>query len=148
MVEFSLILLPLLAMLFLILDLAWVIFASASLQEAAREGVRFAITGTLLPNQTSQDASIRKVVEDYSFGFINSTNVGSAVQIYYYLPTDLIHPQTGVGSNAGGNVVKVVITGFSVHPLMPLWRSSSAIPLSISASDIVEPSPNGTPPAR
>ncbi len=146
MVEFGLILLPLFAFLFLTMDMAWAIFASASLQEGAREGARFAITGQTL-GSLGQDASIRQKVQQYSFGFVTAANAATSVQIHYYDPTTL-NEQTGTGSNNAGNVVKVVVTGLSLKPLMPLWRSSSPIPLSVSASDIMEPPPGGTPPPR
>ena len=146
MVEFGLILLPMLGLLFLTVDTAWAIFASASLQEGAREGVRFAITGQTL-GSSGQDAAIRQVVQQYSFGFITPANAPSCIQIHYYDQATLTE-QTGAGSNSGGNVVKVVVTGLSLKPMLPLWRSSSPIPLSVSASDIVEPSPSGTPPQR
>ncbi len=138
---------PMFALLFLVIDLAWAVFASASLQESVREGVRFAVTGQLLPGSQHQDDSICQVVQKYSFGFVSSTNAASVIHINYYDPLTLTE-KTGPGSNAGGNLVKVTVTGLSLKPLMPLWRSSSPLMLSASASDIVEPSPGGTPPTR
>ena len=147
LVEFTLTLLPLLALLLLTLDTAWAIFAFASIQEGVREGVRFAITGQVLGGYSGQDASIRAVVQEYSFGFVKASNANSAVQIHYYSPTTL-QELTGPGSNSGGNIVKVVVSGISLTPMAPLWRSNSPIALSASSSDVMEPSPNGIPPQR
>ena len=45
LVEFSLIMIPMFGVLFLIIDLSWMLFARATLQYAVREGVRYAVTG-------------------------------------------------------------------------------------------------------
>lgn len=147
LVEFSLTLLPLLAFILLTIDTAWVIFAWASIHEAVRAGVRFAITGQVLSGYSGQDASIQAVVQQNSFGFVNRSNVSAAVQIHYYSPTNLTELY-GANSNAGDNVVKIVVSGISINPLGPLWRSSSPVTLSASSSDVMEPSPNGVPPQR
>ena len=44
--EFTLVLLPLLAMLLVIIDASWAIFAKSTLQYAVRTGVRYGITVT------------------------------------------------------------------------------------------------------
>ena len=147
LVEFTLTLLPMLALLMLTVDMAWVLFAWASLQESVRAGVRFAITGQTLPGYTGQDASIQTVVQQSSFGFVTAANASTAVQIHYYSPSTLTE-QFGANSNLGGNVVEIVVTGIPINPLAPLWRSSSPIVLSASSSDVMEPSPNGVPPQR
>ena len=147
MVEFALVLVPLTAFLFIALDLGWVLFAWASLQEAVREGTRFAVTGTT-GSFTCQDAAIQSVVQKYSFGFVNAGNVNTAVSIQYYSPANLGVQVVGVNSNRGGNVVKIVAKNVTVSPFLPLWRSSSPITLAASASDIVEGSPTNTPPCR
>ncbi|MBV9223586.1 MAG: pilus assembly protein, partial [Acidobacteriaceae bacterium] len=67
LVEFTLTILPLLGLLMLTLDLAWVLFAWASIHEGVREGIRYAIT-------MQSDDSIRAVVKQYSFGFVNDTS--------------------------------------------------------------------------
>lgn len=146
-VEFTLIILPLFAMLFLTIDLGWLLFAYASIQEGVREGVRFAITGQTLPGYTGQDASIRKIVQIYSFGFVKPTSSDTQVTIQYFTPATLT-PVSGYNSNVGGNVVKISVSGISVNPFGPIWRSSTPIVLSASSSDVMEPSPITGAPAR
>ena len=145
LVEFSLTILPLLGLLMLTLDVAWVLFAWASIHEAVREGARFAITGQILNGYPGQDASIQAVVQQHSFGFVNAGNVASVVKIYYYSPTTMADITSQPNSNAGGNVVKIVVQGISVNPIAPIWRSSSPLTLSAASSDIMEPTPNGPP---
>ena len=147
LIEFTLTLLPLLGFIFLTIDIVWIIFAWGSIQEGAREGVRFAVTGQILQGYSGQDASIRAVVQQYSSGFVNSQNASSVVNIQYYLPTTL-QPVSGVGSNAGGNVVKITVSGISVHSFAPILRTAAPIAITASSSDVMEGSPNGIPPAR
>ena len=146
-VEFALIVLPVFALLFFTINLGWILFAYASLQEGVREGVRFAVTGQLLPNYTSQDASIRKVVQTYSFGFIQPANALNQISIQYYAPPNLT-AVSGFNSNVGGNVVKVSVTGIAIAPFAPIWLSKTPILLGVRSSDVVEPSPITGPPSR
>jgi Flp pilus assembly protein TadG len=134
LIEFTLTLLPLLALLMLTFDTAWVLFASACLHEGVREGVRFAITG-------QSDTNIRAKVQQYSFGFITDSSTNGPVQVNYYSPSDPSTPIYGVGSNCAGNIVKVVVSGVSVSPVVPIWRSASPLILSTSSADVVEPNP-------
>ncbi len=134
LIEFTLTLLPLLALLMMTFDTVWAIFASACLKEGAREGVRFAITG-------QSDANIRAVVQQYSFGFVTDASASGPVQVHYYSPADLFTELTGPGSNCSGNIVKVVVSGVSINPVAPIWRSASPLVLSASSADIVEPNP-------
>lgn len=126
-VEFALMLLPVFGLIFLIVNVAWVIFARACLQEAVRAGVRYAITG-------QSDASIQALVQQSSFGVIPSGNAG-CVTVQYFSPTDLSTPVT---TPVGGDVVEISISNVGVRPLAPLLISSAALPLSASASDIMQ----------
>ena len=91
-VEFALILLPMFGFLMLTLDIAWLIFAWACLNEGVREGVRFAIT-----SQT--DAAVRQRVQQYSFGLITDSSANGPVSVHYYSPTPPNVEQNGPGSN-------------------------------------------------
>lgn len=142
-VEFGLVSLPLLAFVFLILDACWVLFAQATLSNAARMGVRYAITSQ---TQTGlgQDASIRSVVQQQAMGFLPSATLASQVTIQYYTPDSL----TPTNSNGGGNLVTICINNVQVTPMAPLLRSRSAITLQACSSDVMSASPDGVAPAR
>ncbi len=141
MIEFTLAFLPLMGFLFLTLDVAWGIFAKATLQEAAREGVRFGVT---CGSSTGLDNNIRQVVQQYSFGFITSANNSSTVSIQYYSPTNLSSPVTGqLNATAGGNILQVSIRGISVRSFGSIFRSGTPLNPSAIATDVMESSPGG-----
>jgi len=141
-VEFALVLIPLLAFVFLLMDTSWLIFARATLQHAAREGVRFGVTGQIVAPATCLGDSIRQVVITNAFGFVPSSKAASMVTITYYNPSTLA-VETGSGSTAGGNVLQVAITGLNIASLAPVWRSASPISLGAAAADVLESPPNG-----
>jgi Flp pilus assembly protein TadG len=141
-VEFGFVILPLFAFVFLIIDIAWALFAQSSLQYAACEGVRYAVTSQTMTG-LGQDASIRNVVISNAFGFVTAAT-SSNISISYFNPTTLAATQ----SNAGGNLVEIVISGVNVYPLGPIWRSKTALVLTARSTDIMEASPNGVAPSR
>lgn len=145
LIEFSMALLPLFALLLLAIDVAWSVFARATLQHAVREGARFAVTGQVLPGNSCLGSSVQQVVAQNSFGFIPSSRAANYVSVTYYSPTNLT-PITGAGATAGGNVVQVSISGVAVRSFGPLWRSLSPVPLTAIASDVMESPPNGVAP--
>ncbi len=143
-IELGLVLLPMFAIVFLMMDSAWAVFAKASLQYAVRQGCRYAVTSQTLPGM-GQDDSIKTVVQNCSLGFLNSgANNQNNVSITYFNPSTL----QATNSNAGGNVVQIAINNVSVAPLVPLWRSSTPLQISAVSSDVMESSPNGFPPPR
>ncbi len=145
LIEFSMALLPLMALLLLVVDVAWAIFARATLQNAVREGVRYAVTGQILTGQTCLGASVQQVVSQNSFGFIPASKASSYVTVTYYSPSTMTQI-TGSGGPAGGNVVWVAASGVSIRSFGPLWRSLVPVPLSAVASDVMESSSNGVTP--
>jgi Flp pilus assembly protein TadG len=144
LVEFAFVILPLLGLLFLLIDTAWVIFAKASMQEAVREGVRFGVTGGsgACP---SLNACIQQVVQQYSAGFVNAQNVASVVQIQYTSPSDSATPLTGCTATNAGNILQVTISRVAIVPMAPLLRSKSPLSLGASAADAMEASSNPCP---
>jgi Flp pilus assembly protein TadG len=133
---------PLLAFVFLLMDTSWVIFARATLQHAAREGVRFGVTGQIRPPASCLADSVRQVVVTNAFGFVPANASPSMVAVTYYNPNTLA-VVTGSGATAGGNVIQVSISGLSVRSFAPVWRSASPISLVASSSDVLESPPNG-----
>ncbi len=144
LVEFSLVLIPMFGILFLVIDLSWMLFARATLQYAVREGVRYAVTGQTMSGM-GQDASVRAVVQQSSMGILAGAAGASKIAISYFDPKANL---AATASNAGGNVVQVSASGVSVFPLAPLFRSGSALSMTAVSSDVVESSPGGIPPAR
>ena len=144
MLEAALALPPLFMLLFATIDFSVALFVRNTIISAVREGVRYAVTG-----QTSsglgQNASIKKVVETDSMGFLNSSNA-NLISITYYSPTTL-SVVTGTGSNSPGNIVQVQVSGLSWAWMVPYGRSATPLSISATASDIIEQNNTGVPPA-
>lgn len=143
-VEMSFVVIALFGLLFLLMDLSWVVFAKASVQHAVREGCRFAVTSQTLSGM-GHVPSIREVVRQNSMGFIHSSMINN-IQVNFYHP-ETLQMLAGNGSNAGGNLVVVAVEDFEVRPLIPFVRSGDPIRFSVRAADRMEASPLGIPPS-
>ena len=148
LVECALATLPLLAFLWGILDVSVAIFVKNTMMFAVRQGVRYAVTSQTMQG-LGQDASIKSVVNKYSLGLLNalSPNGTNQITITYYNPVTL-EPVTGVGSNAGGNIVVVSATGLTWAWMIPLLRSTAPLQFSVASADVMEASPIAGPPPR
>lgn len=144
-VEFGLVLLPMMAFVFLIMDVAWVCFAQASLQHAVQVGVRTAVVNPV-PKSGGQDAYLKTIVQQNAMGFLAGNEGLDAITINYYTPSDLktaILPKNG--GNSGGNVIEIVVNNVPVSSLGPILRESSPkLYLHASSSDVMEGSAPGT----
>src|SRR5579863_8001781 len=89
--EATMVILPLLAIGFALVDYAIALFVQNAIRNAVREGVRFAITQQTGPS--GQDAAVMSTVEANSVGFLTNTNY---ISISYLNGTTLL-PVTGVG---------------------------------------------------
>jgi Flp pilus assembly protein TadG len=145
MVEMVFVLVPMLALIFLLVDTAWMLFARAALQEAVRQAVRFGVVGQLAPGCSGLNASIQQVLQQHSQGFVNAGNVSSVVSIRYTSPTDSTTALSGCTATIGGNVLQVSISGFALKPMAPLLRSSSPLTLAANSADVMEPGTNNCP---
>ena len=145
--EVSLIFLPLFAILLALFDFSTALFLRATMQNAVREGVRYAVT-----YQTSsgmcQDASIKEVVKSSSVGFLGSAD-DSKIKVRYYDPASVGTELTGAGSNGPGNVVEIGVEGYTWSWIAPLWRTASPFNINVYAADRMEGLAGGTsPPCR
>lgn len=134
-------------MFFAMVDFPFAIFIQNTIHNAVREGVRFAIS-----QQTGaggQDAAIKTVVENNSFGFINDADISAGIvtfSITYYSGSTL-SSVTGVGSNGQGNICVISAT-VQRRWMAPVWRSTGLISFSGSSADVMEAPPNGIVPTR
>jgi Flp pilus assembly protein TadG len=150
MIEATLVLVFLFALIFLLIDLSWAVFAKATLQNAVRAGARYAVTSQTSINPGTglalgQVASIQQVVQEQAMGFLSDTSTISVT--FYAVGTNPPTQLTGVGSNAGGNLVMVSVVGYTLSPLAPLLRSATPVTITVSAGDLIEATPlTGLPP--
>jgi len=150
LVEGALATLPMLALLWGILDVSFALFVKNTALFALRQGVRYAITSQTMPG-LGQDASIKTAINTYSLGLMDALspthNGMDCITITYYDPVTLA-VVSGSGSNAGGNIVVVTATGLSWAWMIPLLRNSAPLQFSVASADIMEASPLAGPPPR
>lgn len=159
MAELGIVLIPFLAVFLALFDFGMALFLKNTMQFAVRQGARYAITSQVMTGM-GQDDSIKTVVQQSSFGFLNYVAPGppattcagtGCININYYQQTLGSTPTltlvTGAGSNAQGNLVQITAGGLSYAWMAPLLRSATALQFSVSSADIMEAQPSG-PPAR
>lgn len=152
LVETVFTILPTFALIFGFVDFGLVIFRWSTLQNAVREGCRYAITFQTKNAGTGQDASIREVVERNAFNMVKVTDNPQHIVINYYSPLDLNNP-IPVGGNLPGNVVEVSVRNISwqwLAPLsggfggnIPMLSTANPINLNVFSSDILGGYPAG-----
>jgi len=166
-VEWMLVILPTMALLCFFFDLTWALFAWATIQNAAREGCRYAITFQTMAGD-SQDQSIAATVQQWSMGLVKTTDTfkdsngvtQNVIQINYFTtaaPTTPINPgcvtagTKPCGGNAPGNIVQVSIQSYALTWLFPFTGTVvnpffTAKPATISAYsyDVMGGYPAGT----
>jgi Flp pilus assembly protein TadG len=147
LVEFGLVLIPLLAVVMLILDIAWAIFAQATIQEAVREGVRTGVTAKIAGACASVTCTVQNVVQTYSFGFISPANASTLIQVTYYSPSGGTLTQvSGSGADVGGNIIQVTVSGLTIKALGAIMLTQQSVKVGATASDIIESNPSPGPP--
>lgn len=118
------------------------LFVRNTLQNAVREGCRYAVTSRTAPG-LGQTASIQRAVRHQSLGFLTAD---SQVTVKFF-DKDGFGQLTGSGANAGGNIVQVGIANYRWNWIIPAFLGAGpALVINVSSSDILEPSPNGIPP--
>jgi Flp pilus assembly protein TadG len=141
-------LLPTFALIFAFVDFGLLMFRWCTLQNAVREGCRYAIT---FQTQTGlgQDASIETIVQNYTLNMVKTTDSPQHIFVNYYAPNNLTTPiAVGSGGNVPGNVVEVSVQNISWAWLAPLsgtflGNSRSPITLNVYSSDILGGLPAG-----
>src|SRR5579862_6048863 len=96
--------LPTFALIFAFVDFGLLLFRWATLQNAVREGCRYAITFQT-SNGQGQDASIEAVVQQYAMGIVSTTDNPQDIFVKYYSPSNL-NTSINAGGNVPGNIVE------------------------------------------
>ena len=170
LIEFALCAMPMFAMFFGVADISMAVFLKSMLQSGVRDGVRFGITYSTKINGVScggMAACMKKIVQDNSLGFINTSNA-SLVQVNYYQPTDLTTPITAADCdpsgtktmrndtqnparqlkyvNQPGNLVEVKVSDFPYNWMVPLpnFMPGTQLKMSATAADVLQGLPAGT----
>jgi Flp pilus assembly protein TadG len=135
LVEAGFMLVPFLALAFLVLDEGWAIFVKATLQTAVREGTRYAVTG-------QSAGSIQTVVQQYALGLLSGSQESTLVINCWNPVNAQPNPADTTQCGVGGNIVEVSVEGYQISPLAPLLRSSIPVAVTVSAADLIEGTPN------
>jgi Flp pilus assembly protein TadG len=143
--------LPTFALIFAFVDFGLLLFRWCTLQNAVREGCRYAITFQT-SGSLGQDASVAAVVQYYALNMITSSDNPQHIFVQYFAPTNLTTPVAS-GGNVPGNVVEVSVQNISwawLAPLsgsfgqgIPFFRSLTPITLNVYSSDILGGFPAG-----
>jgi Flp pilus assembly protein TadG len=151
MLESVFTILPTFALLFAFVDFGLLLFRWATLQNAVREGCRYAITFQTGSGE-GQDASIKAVVQQYAMGIVHTTDSPQDIFVKYYTTSNMTTPVVS-GGNVPGNIVEVSVQGVSWSWVAPLsgsyggdvsyFRSTTPITLNIYSSDILGSYPAG-----
>lgn len=153
--EFTLVFLPMMAMIILLLDAGWAIFVKSTLEYAVRAAVRTGITVT--GTQASAAGSdlttmVKGLVQQKSLGLLRGTSGLSHIKVHYFQP-----PPEGssaapvdVSNQTWGNtplyIMQVSVEGFTLPALVPrIYGSGQGVDASGTlitavASDLIEPS--------
>lgn len=152
LIESAFTLLPVFAFIFAFVDFGLALFRWSTLQNAVREGCRYAITFQTASASTGQDASIKQVVERYAFSFVTANDTPPHIFVNYYSPSDLNTPIAS-GGNFPGNVVEVSVQNISWAWLAPIsgslqfgppaLRTTAPITFTVSSADILGGYPAG-----
>ena len=156
MIEFTLALLPFFAMVFVLLNFAWIVFVQATVVRAVRVAVRSGIT--LTASQMGTGAcltdTVKGIVQQNGLGFLKGPAGLAYIKVNYFLPpaagattaaTDVSALSSG---NAPGNIMRVSVSSYSLKAFLPrifTWKSapdSSAFVFTASSADLIEPSRN------
>jgi Flp pilus assembly protein TadG len=154
--EFTLVMLPLFAMIFALMNIAWAVFADSTLQRAVRLGVRYGITVTSTASGSCLTDVVKSTVQANSLGLLSGATGLGKIKVNYFMPpaasstsppTDV---STALNADAGGNIMQVSVQGFSLLPIVPhiynwgLMSDKNPFIVNVYAADLIEPS--RTPP--
>jgi Flp pilus assembly protein TadG len=155
LLEFTLALLPLLMMIFVLLDASWAIFVKSTLAYAVRTGVRvgITITGTQATAAGSDLTSmVKAVVQSHSLGLLRGSSGLSKIKVNYFQPpaagstAAIVDVSNQSNGNNPLNIMQVSIQGYSLGALVPRifgWNTAvdnSSTNIGAIASDLIEPS--------
>lgn len=150
--EMGLVMMPTFALICGFLDIGMALFTWGTLQNAVREGARFAITYQM-NGESSHDTAIKKVVQQYAMNLVKANDSPPRIFINYYDRSNLSTPLTGPNSNRPNSVVEVSIQGYPWNRIAPFsgtiaqprYSSTSApLQLSLYSASIMGGFPMGT----
>ena len=152
LVECAFTMLPTFAIILMFVDMSLMLFRRSTLQNAVREGCRYAVTFQKKAG-LNQDASIGAVVQQFATNFVTTTDSTQHIFVNYYAPNNLNTPIAAPGGNVPGNVVEVSVQNVAFDWIAPLSGSyggavstvgsTAKVGVSVYSSDILGGYPAG-----
>ena len=165
LLEFTFCLIPMLMMIFLLLDASWGMFVKGTLAFAVHAGVRVGITipGTQATAAGSDlTAMVKSIVQQNSLGLLAGSAGLAKIKVNYLQPPASgstgasVDVSTQNNGNSPLNIMQVSVQGFALRPLVPRLFGLgkpvdvAATTINAVAADLIEPSrdvpPIGTAP--
>ncbi len=147
MLEWALVLLPTMALITCFFDVSYAFFSWSTIQNAVREGARYAITFQTMTGK-GQDDSIKTTVAANSMGLV--TFAGGLINVNYFTQAA---PNTAIpapNGNVPNNIVEVSIQNYPLNWMIPIsgtivspFRSTSPASVTVYSSDILNGFPAG-----
>ncbi len=158
-IEFALVFLLLITMVVGMFEFVWVLYIRASIHNAVREAVRYAITGDA--GVLGLDGEIKRVIQEQSAGILQASEIDEYISVEFFdpnCPNGATCPaggalSAGAAAAESGSIIKITINCYEVMPITSMFRrnptTGAPMPFSVtvSASDKMEPFP-GAPPSR
>lgn len=152
LLESVFVILPTMAIIVAFFDFGMMWYRWSSMQNAVREGVRYAITFRTMTGLGQLD-SIRTVVQRNSMGLVRLTDNPQTIFVKFY-PKSNPNAEITTGGNVPGNIVEVSIQNISFNRMIPLsgsfsslyapfYRSNAPFNLKVYAYDIMGGFPAG-----
>ena len=142
LIEFTLLLFPILGFLFLTIDVAWMVTTRAQLQYGVRQGSRWAIAnGNNYALPANLVTAVQSVVKrNVLFQSLNGHD--DLIVVTFYAPTDLTTPLalTGISPPASspGNVVQVAVESYQAKSLLGVFHSLTPFSFSARSLDVMQ----------
>jgi Flp pilus assembly protein TadG len=163
MLEFAFFVLPTFAIVCGFVDLGMVLFTWNTMQNAVREGARYAVTYQT-DGSGHQTTSIKNVVASWSMNFVSASATsgsgGPYIDVNYYSQPTTANPNgtlvTGALANASGNLVEVAVKNYPYVFMAPFSGSfagafyanpGSKLAISVYSTDVLGGTPSSGAPA-
>lgn len=154
--EFTFTVIPLLALVTVLVDVGWGIFAKATLQWAAHQGLRYGITvtGTQAAKANSDlTTMVKSFVQSESLGLLSSSSAAACIHVNFYgldSTGALVNVDSSGTGNYSPNLMQVSVDKYQLPALIPriynfAVADTAPTTISVAAADEVEPS-NDPPP--
>ena len=145
-VEMAFVMLPFFAIITAFFDVSFVLFSWATIQNAVREGCRYAITFQTAPPSgaswtcnSHQDNCIQNDVAANSMGLL--TVAGGLINVNYYAMATPNTPIASPNGNLPGNIVVVSVLSYPLNWMIPLSGTGGGGMLNSSSSPYRPTSP-------